>query len=272
MKRLSLVILVLLTGVLAFQSCKKDKKEDVTQSQVTEDDAKYSIETDKLSDDLVGIIDISAFDTTANRSPRNLPSCVTYTINGTGSHVEITLEFDANGCAMPNGNTYSGTVTIVRDFNMTTQTFTGSVAFDNFSVNGVQVEGSSTFERVRDNGNGHPQSTYDYDFSFTFPNGDVAQRNGHKVREWIQGFNTPRFNDNVFLVSGNAHILRRNGVELDILVTTPLRREATCHYFVSGVMTITKNGHTATLDFGNGTCDDEATLTLPNGQVRIIHL
>ncbi len=272
MKKFSLIILVLLAGIITFQSCKKDNKENPEPTSINQDDAKAGIETDKLSDDLLSIIDISSFNTTANKSFQNLPSCVTYTINGTGNQVEITLEFDTNGCTMPNGNTYSGIVSISRNFDMNTQTFTGSLAFDNFYVNGIHVEGSSTFERVRDNGYGHPQSTYDYDFGFTFPNGDIAERSGHKVREWIEGYNTPAFQDNVFLITGNAHVLRRNGTELDFVVTTPLRKEATCHYFVSGTMTITKNSHTATLDFGNGSCDDEATLTLANGQVIVIHL
>ncbi len=274
MKRISLLVL-LIFSITIFQNCKKDSKEDASQEQVTQDDAKYVIETDKLSDDLAGIIDISAFDNTSNRNANNnpnLPSCVSYTIDRTSlGHVDITLIFDANGCTIHN-RVYRGTVTIARDYDFTNQTFSGSIVFTDLYVDDIHVEGSSTFTHVHANSAGHPQSTYDYDYNFTFPNGDVAQRDGHKVREWSEGYNTPTPNDNVFLVTGNAHILRRNGVELEAEVTTPLRREFACPYFVSGTMNISKNGQTAVLDFGNGNCDDEATLTLSNGQVLTIHL
>jgi hypothetical protein len=54
-------------------------------------------------------------------------------------------------------------------------------------------------------------------------------------------------------------------------VTTPLVRKFTCRWFVSGVLTINFTGGQALLDFGNGQCDNRATLTV-NGQNREITL
>jgi len=270
MKKFSLLVLALFSLVL-LQNCKKDNKADEQQKEITNEEAKEVINSDKATDDILDLVDTHAFNASANRS-NQLPSCVTQTIVRTGSTVVITWEFDANGCTMPNGNTYSGTVVITRDWNLTAQTISGSITFDQFYVNDINIEGGSNFTREI-NAAGHPQITHSFDFTVTFPNGDVASRQGTRIREWIQGYSTPVFSDDVFLVTGMTHIVRRNGVILDAVIVTPLRRELTCPYFVSGTIEITKNNsQTAVLDFGNGTCDDEATLTLPNGTVRIIHL
>jgi hypothetical protein len=276
MKKLSLVLM--LFGIVLFQNCKKETQDTPQQQEVTDDEAKAVVETDATGDDIMDMVDVYGFNATsgtANRSTAHhqLPACVTQTIVRTGGSVSITWEFDANGCTMLNGNTYRGTISINRSFDTVAQSISGSVAFTNFSVNGIGVDGGFDFVRVRSNANGNPQSTNNYDFTITFLNGDVTQRSGTRVREWIEGYTTPRMrNDDVFLVTGNSHIVRRNGVVLDLTITTPLRREVPCRYFVSGVIEIVKNGATSTLDFGNGTCDNEATLTLPNGNTRTIHL
>jgi len=268
MKKLSILLLAIIS-ISALQSCKKDKKSGAQNAFITDDEAKAVVNSDVATDDLLNMIDVYAFESSTSRS--QLPSCVTQTITRNGSSVVIVWEFDANGCAMPNGNTYRGTVTITRDWDITAHTISGSISFDNFYVNDINIAGSSDFTREI-NTNGNPQITHNYDFTFTFPNGDTAARSGVRTREWAEGFGTPSRTDDVFLVTGNTHIERRNGVILDAVVTNPLRREVPCRFFVSGTIEITKDNQTAVLDFGSGTCDAEATLTLPNGTVRIIHL
>jgi hypothetical protein len=270
MKKLSLLLIVIL-GVITLQSCKKDRKSGDQQANISDDEAKAVVESSVTTDGLFDMVDVYAFGSTTTNRSQQLPSCVTQTITRNGTSVVIVWEFDANGCTMPNGNTYKGTVTITRDWDMAAHSVSGSIAFDNFYVNDVNIEGSADFTREL-NTNGNPQVTHNYDFTLNFPNGDTAVRSGVRTREWVEGFGTPSRTDDVFLVTGNAHIERRNGIVLDAVITNPLRREVPCRFFVSGTIEITKNNHTATLDFGNGACDAEATLTLPDGTVRIIHL
>ena len=269
MKKISLLFLALFSLVL-LQNCKKDTNTD-SQSDISDNEAQEIVASDAASDDILDMLDVYGFNTTANRSVEQLPSCVTQTIVINGSSVTITWQFDANGCTMPNGNTYKGTVTITRDRDLTAHVVTGTLSFDQFYVNDIKIEGQSDFTREI-NANNNPQITHNYDFTVTFPNGDTASRSGVRTRVWVAGFGTPAHNDDVFLVTGNAHIVRRNGVILDAVIAQPLRHEVPCRHFVSGSIEITKNNHTAILDFGNGTCDNIATLTFPNGTVRTIHL
>jgi hypothetical protein len=268
MKKLSLLFLALFSMVLT-QSCKKESTDQT--ANISEDDAKMVAESDVATDNLLDLIDVYGFkDDTGNKSSE-ATSCFTQTIVRTGSSVEITWEFDANGCEMPNGNVYKGTLTIMRDWDLTAHSVTGSISFDQFYVNDIMIEGSSSFVREI-NGDGHPQVSHTYDFTITFPNGDTFTRSGERTREFAEGFDTPSRTDDVFLVTGNIHIERRDGTIIDAVITTPLRREVPCRFFVSGTIEITKNDRTAILDFGDGTCDADATLTLPDGTVRVIHL
>ncbi|MFM7379507.1 MAG: hypothetical protein ACKO2X_00190, partial [Bacteroidota bacterium] len=55
-------------------------------------------------------------------------------------------------------------------------------------------------------------------------------------------------------------------------ILTPLRKEGSCRWLVSGYIQFSRNNQTSrTLDFGNGACDDQATITTSNG-VRTITL
>jgi hypothetical protein len=268
MKRLSLLFLALF-GMVLIQSCKKETTEQ--SSDISEDDAKMVVESDVATDDVLNMVDAYGFESnTANRSSQ-FPGCVTHSVVPTGSTVTITWEFDAAGCQMPNGNTYKGTVTIMRDWDLSAHSVTGSISFDQFYVNDIMIEGGSSFTREI-NSSGHPQISHNYDFTVTFSNGDTMVRRGERTREFAEGFGSPSRSDDVFLVIGNTHIERRNGTVIDAVIVTPLRREVPCRFFVSGTIEITKDGQTAILDFGNGACDAEATLTLPNGTVRVIHL
>ncbi len=264
----------LLIGVSFMQSCKKDKTSG--ENIITNDDVSSVIETERLTDDFFGLIDTNSFENTQNREftkSLTLPNCATTSIVfHSPTHVTITITFDSNGCEMPNGNTYSGTLIIDRNFNTIEKKYTGYINFKDFYVNGIGIDGEASFEKMLSNQAGLPESDYEYDFTYTFPNGDIAKREGNKIRVWVEGFKTPSPSDNVFLIDGEAHILKRNGVEIDVEVIVPLKKIHTCPFYVSGIIQIKKEKKEAVLDFGDGSCDNEATLIFPNGSTQTITL
>jgi hypothetical protein len=54
-------------------------------------------------------------------------------------------------------------------------------------------------------------------------------------------------------------------------VTTPLIKSFTCKWISKGVIKISVNDQNGTLNYGNGNCDDEATITV-NGVSKTIKL
>ena len=150
-----------------------------------------------------------------------------------------------------------------------------TISHDNFFVNDNQILGTKT---VTNNGtNTQGNMTY----SVSLANGQVILAGGgtishsfDRTREWIAGASTAQWSDDEYLITGTAAGTRANGDAWTSVINSsnPLHKIIGCKHFVSGSMDITPTGKPArTIDFGNGTCDDEATVTI-NGRSRVITL
>jgi len=168
---------------------------------------------------------------------------------------------------MANGNSIMGKIlyTYVGDILANTKTITDTLI--DFTFNDKQVAGSDIINHIRSNTNGNPQSTIIINFNITWPDGLVGVRTGTIVREWIEGSDTLfDWTNDVFLVSGNWNTTFTNGNTYSSNITSNLRRELTCWYFVSGAIDFNYNGLIFTGDYGNGSCDNDATLTFSNSK------
>lgn len=101
--------------------------------------------------------------------------------------------------------------------------------------------------------------------SITFADGRFFIRTGIRVREMVEGFNTPDvWEDNVFLVTGEHVTTFRTESKIINKIIKPLRFVMSCKmpFPVSGTFIIVKNDNETKLDFGNGECDDLATVNV----------
>ncbi|WP_340202107.1 hypothetical protein [Ascidiimonas sp. W6] len=268
---------LLLLAVFVFTSC---NNEDVTLDDnevISEEQLNAMDEVDLISEEVNGVVeDVYAADEIATLSRSNyvsdyLPDCVTITRVITSTTKELTIEF-ADNCELRNGNVVSGTIYLSYSKDMEAMTKVLTFSLENFVFNGVSVEGSSSITRMRSNENGNPQSTAEARFGATWPNGDTASFIGTRTREWIEGYGSGTWGDNVFLITGNATYTNRLGNTWKRTVLTALRRELACRFLVSGVLEISRNGNAATIDFGDGSCDNKAVITYPDGTTKEINL
>lgn len=208
-----------------------------------------------------------------------LPTCATITTvlaNGTWTR---TVDFGTAGCALPNGNILKGKITISFTNDFTTSTRTISCSFDGFYHNGNLIQGNRTIVKTLSGTTLltaiHPVSTETINMTITFANGTVYTRTGTRVREMIAGYDTPfNWSDNIFLETGNSTTTHANGDVVTCTITTPLEFTMSCNmpFPVQGMISITKNSSTGVIDFGNGTCDNLATLTVDGGLTTTITL
>lgn len=269
------IILGTILSLAIFASCSKDDSENSFVS-----DAKVNATIDGVNEDVFKIID-DQFNEQANPVGSGkstevvapyLPSCATVTTTVTGSTWTRTVVFD--NCTLQNGNVLDGTILISGSTNFDTPSQTISYTFENFHHNDILIEGNRTVLRTIQSTEAlstpHPVANMDIDMTATFPNGNVYHRVGNRIREMIEGYQTIHvWVDNVFLVTGNWTTTFPQGTRTTT-ITTPLRVEMTCPHIVSGVLSIVRNDNTATLDFGNGDCDNEATFTANGNTVTII--
>ncbi|MEM9000767.1 MAG: hypothetical protein AAGB24_10930 [Bacteroidota bacterium] len=267
--------------ILSAMSCSSEASSAETvmtgQEVISAIELNYSDETELISDEVAGIAeDVYAIDEISETSKTAyfsdfLPDCVTVTTVVTGNTKEKTIDF-GKGCELPNGNVLSGIIEMSYSLDMEAVSKSIALTLEDFTFNGVSVEGGADVLRIRSNENGNPQGTVNASFEATWPDGETATFNGIRIREWIEGYGTGFWGDNVFLVTGNGTYVGRAGNVFTKQVSSPLRRELSCRFIVSGILDISRNDNTVSLDFGDGSCDAKGTLTYPDGTVEEVFL
>ena len=206
-----------------------------------------------------------------DRTANMFPDCVTITVVIEAMSREITVDFGTEGCVI-NGNTFKGKMILSYTRNPEAQQITISKTLEDFYFNNKNIVGGKTIVKVLSNENGNPEFTKTTDITVIWPNGAQASRNGVKVREWIEGFGSGVWSDNVFEVTGNWTTTFVNGNTHSYEVVIPLRREVICYYFVSGSIDVERTNFSGVFDYGEGDCDNQATFTFDNGTVIDITL
>nr|WP_299175387.1 hypothetical protein [uncultured Allomuricauda sp.] len=266
--------------LLVATSCSTEEastEELSSEEIISATELKYSDETEMISEEVTAIAeDVYTSDEISfiSKIPHKtdfLPDCVTITTVITDTTKEKTIDF-GEGCELPNGNVLSGIINLSYAKDMEAATKSLALSLDNFTFNGVAIEGSADILRVRSNENENPQSTANASFNATWSDGDTASFEGTRIREWIEGYGSGFWGDNVFLITGKRTYVGREGNVFVKEVIESLRREMACRFIVSGVLEISRNDNTASLDFGDGTCDAKGILTMPDGTENEIFL
>lgn len=280
-----IILLVMFLSVLSI-GCNKDNNS--SKSTMSVEEATANVKIDIANDDVCKIVEdqlgeddgISGRGTTGTQD--FLPACATVTrvpalgtVIEAGTLITKTVDFGTTGCPLPNGNVLKGKIIITFTYQPSAISHTINYEFVGFYHNTVLYEGNKFFTRVMSEATatspGHPVVTLNLDVTATFLNGKIYHRVGTRVREIVAGYETSILSDNVYNVTGNWTTTFPNTTIQSSTITTPLVIKLNCANIVKGVITSTRNGNTATLDYGNGDCDNLAVFTF-NGVAHNIVL
>lgn len=268
------VLMFFVVSSLFLVGCKNDSA--TVSEPLTSVDATSVVQSDDSADEIDNFVDV--FFTSTEYAAKSdvqksaIDNCATTKILLNGNNKTVIIDF-GSGCTLANGNTVSGKIIMTYSKDTTTSSVTITYTLENFSFNDLSVEANNTIVHMRQNANGNPQSVITFNTKVTWPDGTFVTRKGEKMREWVAGKDTLHiFGDNAYLITGNWTTTFKNGAMVNATVKTALRREMSCKYFVSGVIEFEKDGKTATLDFGDGNCDNKTIFTGPNGVSTEINL
>ncbi|CAL2078612.1 hypothetical protein [Tenacibaculum sp. 190524A02b] len=264
-------------GLLLIAASCQNSDADVlpeTLTEIPEDEVLNVVLADDISDDIDNILDDDDADFSKASAkgvtpPNSHPGCVVRSIEETTTGKIVTLDF-GDGCESKRGRVLTGKIII--EYVRTGDGFSKTVTFENFTAAGNSVEGTKSISKVKENASGNPEKTHMVDITITLTTGEVITKKGQKVKEKIEGADTDTRGDDVYSISGNWESVNKEGKIKKAVITTNLRREYACKYIVSGVIELTKDASTYTLDFGDGTCDNLATLTDASGNSKEITL
>jgi hypothetical protein len=265
-------ILVLTVLGLFIGSCTdSEPTEPVNQEQeVTE--VVQSSQMDQISASLEDFI-IEIYEDQENAEAKGVissrtsfPNCVTVTLVMEQNFRQLTVDFEEGGCVIRD-HLYQGQIVLTYERNPQAQQVNLGYVLNDYYFDDIQVLGSNSILKELSNANGNPQFTHNVDLTVIWPNGLQASREGQIVNEWIEGFGSGVFTDNVFKYTGYWNASFVNGGTHSYEVILPLRKEVTCYHFVSGSIDVERTFFSGVLDYGEGTCDNLATFTFADGTV-----
>jgi len=193
-----------------------------------------------------------------------------------GYPITILIDYGA-GIQTNHGRVISGKVTIELSGPHDTDGSKRTVTYDNCAIDLIKINGVRT-ETFNGDNKTTRKITCESNVTFILADGTNLAWNGTDVRDWIAGLDTPKErDDDQIQITGKVLVISTltdvNGVvttdnySREIIV--PLLRIEDCKHPVSGTIELKKNDATATLDYGDGTCDNLATLTTGDATVEI---
>jgi hypothetical protein len=263
-----LLVMATILSASMFYSCSKDDSpdnttppDDLTAQELTA----ARIQSDLVFDDVSSEVLQVTLNGTTGAASTTSAACATVTISPqdlTTWPKTITIDYGSTGCVGINGWVRKGKISYTLTKLPRETGAVVNVSFDNYFVNGYKLEGSYS---ITNNGSADANlniTTRLVNGKITYPDGKWYTRTSTINWQQVAGSATASVLDDEFNVTGEAVIKSSANNELITSSKTPLLRKVTCGNFVSGQLNVAYNGIAGVLDFGGGTCDKKATLSL----------
>ncbi len=259
-------------GILFLSSCHKDikREEEDNLPKITEESyeiANQEIALNQLTEAIDYNIDLFSFSVEQESySSKAKPVCPTVSIEFESEAVfphTVVIDFE-DGCKGKRDHDISGTLSIYKSDYWLSENSVRTISFDNFVIDGVIVSGTQT---VTNDGitNGVLYFSVSSDLKFTWPSGFCVERTLSTTRSYIAGIQDSSSDLTSFVVqvSGTITDVTSEGNTFEKTTSSPIVLNSECDYIVSGIVDVYKNDVLKfTLDYGDGTCDRYATISL----------
>ncbi|HLO82868.1 MAG TPA: hypothetical protein VK166_18010 [Chitinophagaceae bacterium] len=279
----------LATGVLLVSSCKKEETpaqdpevvaeatvNEIELSATFEDvfDNAAGIDGTTAGDDL-GIYGGTGFGIFPGQATQTTVTCYTVTVTPKDKGVfpkKVVLDF-GTGCEI-NGHVRKGKIITVYSGPLHIPGNKAVTEFDGYQIDDFKVTGRHVILNSTEPGANQRK------FTRTVENAKVTNVSTGFWRSWsavitmkqIEGNGTPLWPvDDVYQFTGRREGANSKGRTWVSETKEPLIKAFTCPWISKGILVISVNGTVGSIDFGNGACDDEATVTI-NGVSKTIKL
>jgi hypothetical protein len=261
MKAKSLILILILAG-FALTSCQKSEPLE-TSSLEAADDAALS---EALFDDVFTSLEIATgLAELGLKSTSVSDTCPLITITSTGQNLwprNIVIDY-GTGCEGLYDVVRSGKIIITLSGPRREVGSVRSLTFQDYYVNGAKIEGTKTVTNLGPNTNQNVVFAVELTGGkIIFPDEKSITHEFEREREYISGYATWNPWDDKCLISGVASGINLNGVGYTHTIINSLEWQAACRFLVRGTIGFEIEGiEPFELDYGDGECDAEATLS-----------
>ncbi len=267
MKTLRNIIPALLILSIAFVSaCRKDR-DDLDDTTVASDNE----QSETFSNDVMNIADNAAKSGEAGLRTSSeqevyegLGQCATITHDTVSNPRMLTIDFGTVNCLCADGRNRRGKIIVSYTGRYFEIGAVKTMNFDNFYRNDNKLEGTRIITNNGLDAQGRMNWTINaQNMKISKSNGKMHTWNSVRTRTILAGNDTKTWTDDVYEITGSANGVNANGNNYTANITKPLHKAMSCRWIDSGTIEITPEGRvTRTVDFGNGNCDDQATVSV----------
>lgn len=264
------LFLLLMSVVFLVSSCDTNDAPEPDVS-VIEEDAEATMAFEDLDNLTLTVLSNSGF---SARTTREIPAgdiCEGALVNVDEENKMITVDF-GDGCTSPSGVTRKGIVMLSYTGNLL---FNGAkiiTTFDGYEVDGLKVEGTRTITNQ-----GGDLETNTINLEVKVQNGKVTWSDGTSVSfnsDQVRAVKLGTQGDYQATINGTASGTSRGGYEYTSSITDELVYTKSCiesgvSSALSGMVAFQFRGIEASVDYGNGECDNMATINYPGGSKQV---
>ena len=260
------ILAVAITGSLYLSSCKRDIKGNDNNTEVAQDNSLGEF----IYEDVNNIADDASDKQTGENlgNYKTASNCATVTHDTTSTPKLITVDFGSTNCLCNDGRYRRGKVLVSYTGKYKDSGSVRTITFDNYHVNNNKVMGSRSVSNMGKNASN--QTYFNIAVSGLIIKANTLDSviwNSNRVRTWVQGEATQAWSDDVYHITGNGNGQKANGNTWTMTIIQPLVKDLSCNWISAGTMELQPTGLALrTIDFGNGTCDNQGTVTI-NGNV-----
>lgn len=247
----TILFVIVFTGV---QSCSKDAEMNLMSegADLSQNELRTILEADAHT----GIMDAVVMDLIENNSPAAAKftddNCYQITYTDSGFRAEF------GNCVLNTKENVNGVLEVTYFQSEANNLY--AVTYENFYVGEIQLNGNRTIG-ITTSGETKIELAVQSDMTVVLPDGTVLTEMGSKILQIEIG---ESLSNTTYALNGNWEVSDGN-TTYSVEIRQSLAGNFQCPYAVSGLMDIEKNGLEISVDFGEGTCDNEVVLTYPNG-------
>lgn len=250
-------IYTFIAALLFVVSCSDDAEDNIAiEGGLTQTEVRTILETDEATSAVDQLLSEFYFQN-GNTSKSTDDDC--YTVEYTDNGFVATF----NNCVLNDTENVNGTLNVTYNVDDTTASYTAT--FADFYIGAIKVNGTRSFSLTGSEEDNSLSFTIISDITLELEDGSIIAENGNKTFALV----FEEGEDTLWNLSGTWTIEKDGDT---YIISGNVSKNFICEYWTQGTMTVNKNGLAVDVDFGDGTCDNKATLIYPNGATEEITL
>lgn len=190
-------------------------------------------------------------------------NCPAISVNFTTPPFSVLLDW-GTGCKSGDGITRSGKINISLSGMMGEKNSVATMRIENFMVEDRKITGITKITYLGLNpGNNWPRYGVLTEGKIEFADKSTVTYRSEFVRLQSTGIGTASMTDDTWRMEGSSSGVNKDGTTWTAKTTKVIIKKGDCKWYGSGIIEITPSkGSVRTIDFGDGTCDNVAKMTV----------